>query len=112
YRFFVIANFIATGFSVTTLLLVVVLRNKSPGSNSYFFLFLLDLIVGDILLGGCAAATSIGYLGKYGNDHTGWLPVCDHFAKFCDRGTISIAVSYACVVFYLILASASASASR
>jgi len=65
-----------------------------------------------LVLGGCAAATVIGSLGKYGNSHTGWMQICDHFGKFCKRATTSVAFSYFSLVCLLILTITSASKSR
>lgn len=56
-----------------------------------------------LVVSACAAATAIGYVGKYGNSHTGWTPICDHFGKFCHRVTTSVAISYLAVLCLLIL---------
>lgn len=65
-----------------------------------------------LVLAGCAAATAIGFIGKYGDSHTGWMPICDHFGRFCDRGTISMIFSYLSLVLLLTLTVTSASKSR
>ncbi|KAL2515152.1 CASP-like protein [Forsythia ovata] len=53
-------------------------------------------------MAGCSAGIAIGYLGKYGNSHTGWMPICDHFAKYCQRVTISVPHYSAEVKFYIV----------
>ena len=65
-----------------------------------------------LLMAGCAAATAIGYVGKYGNSHSGWIAICDNFGKFCDKVTISVMLSYFAFGFYLFLTIISATMSR
>lgn len=65
-----------------------------------------------LILAGCAAATAVGFVGKYGNSHSGWMPICNHFVRFCHRTTISLMVSYFSLLFLLILTVTSASNSR
>lgn len=65
-----------------------------------------------VVVAGCAAATAVGYVGRYGNSHTGWIPVCDHFEKFCDRLIVSVAFSYIALILFLLLTILSAHMSR
>ncbi|XP_016206853.1 CASP-like protein 1F3 [Arachis ipaensis] len=64
----------------------------------YFFFIPTFLIwyqvVTVLLMSGCAAATAVGYVGQYGQDHMGWQPLCDHVAKFCRSTLVSILLSY------------------
>ncbi|KAK3445037.1 hypothetical protein EUGRSUZ_A00525 [Eucalyptus grandis] len=52
------------------------------------------LVVMTLVTAGCAATTAIGYVGKHGNAHIGWMPIYDHLDKFCNKVTISITISY------------------
>ena len=65
-----------------------------------------------LVLAGCAAATAIGYVGRYGNSHAGWVPICDHFENYCNRITLSVIFSYLAFVFLLMLTIMSANKSR
>lgn len=65
-----------------------------------------------LALAGCAAATAIGYVGKYGNRHSGWSPICDQFGEFCKRVTNAVIFAYLAVLFLLMLTIISASKSR
>ncbi|KAH7528172.1 CASP-like protein 1F1 [Ziziphus jujuba] len=112
YKFFAVANAIACVFSVLSLFLVFLLKRQCSNPANYFFLFLHDLFMALLVLAGCAAATAIGYVGKHGNDHSGWQPICDHFGKFCKRITNSVILSYLAVFFLLMLTISSASKSR
>ncbi|KAI4375225.1 hypothetical protein MLD38_013120 [Melastoma candidum] len=62
-----------------------------------------------LMLSGCSAATAIGYVGKYGEQKMGWLPLCDRINKFCIRVTVSIAFSYIAFLCFLALILLSAS---
>ncbi|KAL3818525.1 hypothetical protein ACJIZ3_004430 [Penstemon smallii] len=102
-KFFGFAHLIACVFSIVSLILTLILGNKAVNPVHYFYMFLHDLIMSVLLMAGCAAATAVGYIGKYGNTHTGWTPVCDHFAKFCNRVIAAVVLSFLSVAFYLIL---------
>ncbi|CAL1389190.1 unnamed protein product [Linum trigynum] len=56
-----------------------------------------------LVVAGCSAAMAIGVIGKYGENHSGWMPICDHFHRFCNRGTTSLALSYISLVLLFIL---------
>ncbi|GMN56565.1 hypothetical protein TIFTF001_025682 [Ficus carica] len=112
FKFFALANAIACAFSAISLFVVFFLRRLFFNPANYFMLFLHDLFLLSLVLSGCAAATAIGYVGHYGNDHAGWAPICDHFHKYCKRVTISAAFSYLAVLFLLVLTVLSASKSR
>ncbi|KAI3463583.1 hypothetical protein Pfo_020246 [Paulownia fortunei] len=103
FKFFAFANIIALVFSVLSLILAFILGKMAVDPTYYFYLFLHDLIITVLLMAGCAAATAVGYLGKYGNSHTGWMAICDHFPKFCNRVTAAAVLSYLGFAFYLIL---------
>lgn len=47
-----------------------------------------------LLIAGCAAATAIGFVGQYGEDHVGWIPICDNVKKFCRTNLASLLLSY------------------
>ncbi|XP_055831744.1 CASP-like protein 1F1 [Solanum dulcamara] len=112
FKFFAIANMIGCAFSVLSLILASVLGHKSVDPKNYFYMFLHDLIMMALLLAGCAAATAIGYVGQYGESHSGWMPICDHVDKFCRKVRHSIILSYIAVLLYLCLTIISANQSR
>ncbi|KAL3512533.1 hypothetical protein ACH5RR_025250 [Cinchona calisaya] len=112
FKFFAYANIIVCACSVLSSFFLLVAGYKFLAAKNYFSLFLHDLIMTTLLMAGCAAATAIGYVGQNGNSHTGWMPICDHFGKFCRRVTISVALSYFSVILYLVLTIISANSSR
>ncbi|XP_071901989.1 CASP-like protein 1F1 [Coffea arabica] len=107
FKFFAYANIAACGSSVLSLFSVLLLKPRT-----YFVMFLHDLIMSTLLMAGCAAATAIGWVGKYGNNHIGWTAVCDHFKNYCNRTAYSVVCSYAAVILYLLLTIISAKKSR
>ncbi|KAK4395554.1 CASP-like protein 1F1 [Sesamum angolense] len=111
-KFFAYANLIACAFAVLSLFLALILRNKAVDSTYYFYMFLHDLVMTILLMAGCAAATAVGYVGKYGDRHAGWMAVCGYFEEFCNRGTAASSLSYFGFLFYFILTVVSANRSR
>ncbi|KAL7139652.1 hypothetical protein ABFS83_09G067400 [Erythranthe nasuta] len=113
FKFFAYANLIASAFTFLSLFFVFLLGNKpAVDPTHYFYIFLHDLIMTVLLMGGCAAATAIGYVGKYGNSHSGWVAICGYFGKFCNRITAASLLSYFGFLLYLLLTVISANKSR
>ncbi|KAJ4913122.1 CASP-like protein 1F1 [Raphanus sativus] len=77
-----------------------------------FALFFFDLLATLTAMSAFSAATSEGYIGKYGNTHAGWLPICGYVHGYCNRGTLSLAFSFASFLLLFILTVLSASAAR
>ncbi|CAN4100613.1 unnamed protein product [Withania somnifera] len=111
-KFFAFANMIGCAFSFLSLILASVLGRKGLAPKNSFYTFLHDLIVMALLLVGCAAATAVGHVGKYGEIHSGWMPICKHVSIFCHKVTNSVILSYFAVIFYLCLAIIYANQSR
>ncbi|XP_027368676.1 CASP-like protein 1D1 [Abrus precatorius] len=71
------------------------------------FLFWDALILG-ITASATGAAGSIAYLGLKGNDHVGWIKVCNVYDKFCRHlaGSIAVALFGSIVTVLLVWLSA------
>ncbi|KAL9422771.1 hypothetical protein AB3S75_034949 [Citrus x aurantiifolia] len=106
FKFFAFANVAASAFSLLSLLYLLIVP------ANYFLLFLHDLFTMSLLLAGCAAATAVGYIGRYGNEHIGWMAICEQFGKFCNKVTASVILSYLSFLCLLVLTIISASRSR
>nr|CAB3471597.1 unnamed protein product [Digitaria exilis] len=78
--FFVVANVLACAYS----LLVLIVPPASPAARFSFGFCALQM-AGMVLTGAVAAAGAISDLGKNGNDHAGWLPICGLVHTFCDH---------------------------
>ncbi|KAL5718862.1 hypothetical protein ACHQM5_011722 [Ranunculus cassubicifolius] len=105
-KFYVAANSAASFVSLLSLfaLIYYVRLDKSCHCQKKFYtIFLLDLTVVVCVVSGSSAASTIAYMGKYGNSHAGWMPICDHFGKWCNKVLASLLSSYAAAFLYLVL---------
>lgn len=64
------------------------------------------------MVGGFGAASAIAQVGKYGNNHAGWMPICDNFGKFCHKVMASLILSLLSTICYLLLTVISANKAR
>ncbi|KAL2935582.1 CASP-like protein 1F1 [Bienertia sinuspersici] len=104
YKFYGIATTIASVCSFLSLGLTLILQqNASSKANYHLLFFMHDLVIMSVILSGCAAATAIGYVGQYGYDHAGWMPICDHFKIFCHKITASVILAYFSLIFFFLL---------
>ncbi|KAL3630871.1 hypothetical protein CASFOL_023855 [Castilleja foliolosa] len=103
FRFNVVADSIVSGLVVLSVILVISLNHPKSNPNNYFYLLLLDLVSVLLLLSGSSAAMAIGYVGRFGQSQTGWIPICDHLARFCDKIMMSIVSSFVAVICLLVL---------
>ncbi|GMH01115.1 hypothetical protein Nepgr_002954 [Nepenthes gracilis] len=111
FKFTAIVNVVGSALALLSLCVnCIAMRQGNP--TNYVFLFMHDLVMMSLLLGGSAAATAIGYIGKHGDRHAGWLPICDQLSSFCNRVFTAVILSYASAAFFLFLAIISVTASR
>ncbi|KAG8049229.1 hypothetical protein GUJ93_ZPchr0009g696 [Zizania palustris] len=106
FVYFVIANAIASGYNLAVL---VTRRLLQPRAQS-LAVHLLDMVILALLATGSATAASIAELGKNGNLHARWNPVCDKFGSFCNHGVIALVSSFVGVALMLALNLLSAAA--
>ncbi|XP_071728440.1 CASP-like protein 1F1 [Rutidosis leptorrhynchoides] len=112
FKFYGIVNIVVCVFSVLSLLPAFTFGRNFSSSINYFFLFLHDLLLTLLMAGGCGAATTFAQVGKYGNSHTNWMPICDKFGKFCNKVEASLILGYICVFCYALLTVISANKAR
>ncbi|KAL8474511.1 hypothetical protein ACS0TY_030390 [Phlomoides rotata] len=113
FKLFAYVNIIALALSVLALLVVAFIIGRKPVNPTYYFLlFLHDLIITVLLMAGFAAAAAIGHVGKHGDSHAGWMPVCDYFGKFCHKTLVALILGFLATILYLILTVVSAKRSR
>ncbi|KAJ8626155.1 hypothetical protein MRB53_019462 [Persea americana] len=96
FKFFVVANVIGGVYSLLTLFL-------PQKSMLWRLVVALDVVVTMLLTAAVSAAAAIGYVGKKGNSHTGWLPVCNQFPKFCNHVTGALALGFCGVLVYMVI---------
>ncbi|OVA14929.1 Uncharacterized protein family UPF0497 [Macleaya cordata] len=96
FKFFFIANAIGSVYSLIVLLLPL-------WGELRRFVMVLDVIVTMLLTSGVSAALAIAYVGKKGNSHAGWLPICGQVTDFCDHVTGALIAGFAGVIIYLLV---------
>ncbi|KAI3521074.1 hypothetical protein L1887_10533 [Cichorium endivia] len=112
FKFFTMMNVVAAVLSLLSLLPVFTLGRKFSSSVNYFFLFIHDLLLTSLMVGGFGAATSVAQVGKYGNSHAGWMPICDNFGKFCHKVMAALILSVLSIICFLLLTIISANKAR
>ncbi|KAL3624892.1 hypothetical protein CASFOL_031560 [Castilleja foliolosa] len=96
FKYFVLINAIASGYTFILMFF--------PSKSSYGHLILvLDLIMGLLLDSSVSACIAIGQLGKKGNNHAGWLPICGQVPKFCDHITGALVSGFVAAIIYFFI---------
>ncbi|XP_062095063.1 CASP-like protein 1C2 [Humulus lupulus] len=96
FKYFMIVEAIAGIYSLITLFL--------SGKNWFRrFVIILDVVMTVLLSSSISAALAIGDVGKKGNDHAGWLPICGQVPKFCDHVTGALIAGVASTILYFAL---------
>ncbi|XP_071705463.1 CASP-like protein 1E2 [Rutidosis leptorrhynchoides] len=101
FVYLVIANAIAFSYAATSLILTVVTRGKSKLVT--LITTILDLVMVALLFSAIGATGSVGLIGYKGNSHVKWDKVCNVFDTFCYRVTVSLLISFAASVAYIVL---------
>ncbi|KAF5473090.1 hypothetical protein F2P56_009732 [Juglans regia] len=96
FKYFVVAEAIASGYS----LIVLFLSSKNSFSR---LVMILDMVVAMLLISSVSAAMAVAYVGKKGNIHAGWLPICGEVAKFCNQATGALISGLLAAIMYLLL---------
>ncbi|KAG6480466.1 hypothetical protein ZIOFF_063966 [Zingiber officinale] len=95
FEFLVIANGIGFCYSLIALFI--------PSSLLSRLVIMFDVIIAMLLTAAIAAAGAMAQLGKNGNTHAGWLPVCDQVPNFCDHAMGAMICALVGVVTYLLI---------
>lgn len=106
FVYFVVANAIASLYN----LVVLAMRRLVQGRVQCLVLHMGDMVIMLLLATGAATAASMAELGKNGNLHAHWNPMCDKFGSFCNRGGLSLVSSFIGVTLMLALNLLSAAA--
>ncbi|MED6132021.1 hypothetical protein PIB30_015385 [Stylosanthes scabra] len=98
FKYFVIAEGIASAYS-----LIVLLITCSQKSSLWRFILILDLVIAMLLTSSISAAAAIAHVGKKGNSHAGWLPICGQVPKFCDHVSGALVAGFIAPILYLFI---------
>ncbi|CAL1372776.1 unnamed protein product [Linum trigynum] len=96
FKYYVVAEAIAGLYTVLALLLA----SKSLLSR---LTLILDLVVAMLLTSSISAALAIAQVGKQGNSHAGWLPICGQVPHYCDKLVVSLVAGFVAALVYLLL---------
>ncbi|KAF8655523.1 hypothetical protein HU200_061068 [Digitaria exilis] len=107
FVYFVIVNAIAGTYNLLVLIIRRLILQRRTGG---LVVHMLDMVIMALLATGAATAASMAELGKKGNLHARWNPICDKFGSFCSRGGIAIVSSLIGVALMLALNLLSAAA--
>lgn len=50
-----------------------------------------------------SACLAVGLVGKNGNTHAGWLPICEQVPKFCDHVKGALAAGFVAAIAYFLV---------
>ncbi|CAL5344976.1 unnamed protein product [Camellia sinensis] len=94
--YFVVINAIASGYGLIVLFL-------PTNCSLWRFVLVADLVIMALLDSSISAAAAIGYVGRKGNIHAGWLPICGQVPKFCDHASGAIISGIIATIIYFAL---------
>ncbi|XVE67637.1 hypothetical protein DITRI_Ditri09bG0004100 [Diplodiscus trichospermus] len=103
-RFLLATNAIVCAFSMLSVIFVYCLSRSGSDLKKCFYLFLHDMVIMVLAISGCAAATAVGYISRYGEEKMSWMAICNRVGKFCNEMTISMVLSYLAFFSYFALA--------
>ncbi|KAM2366394.1 hypothetical protein ACFX1X_005090 [Malus domestica] len=96
FTYFVIVEAIVSGYNLIILLL------SSKGSL-WRIVIILDVVAALLLTSSMSAALAIAQVGKKGNTHAGWLPICGQVSKFCNHVSGALVAGILAAIFYYVL---------
>ncbi|KAK8653206.1 hypothetical protein V6N13_127216 [Hibiscus sabdariffa] len=103
-RFLFVTDAVVTASSVLSLIFVYHSRRSGSNPKNFFYLFLHDMVIMVLAISGCAASTAVAYIGRYGEEKTGWMAICNRVSKFCNHMTLAMVLSYLAFFSYFALA--------
>ncbi|XP_061343110.1 CASP-like protein 1C1 [Gastrolobium bilobum] len=96
FVYFVIAEAIASGYSLIVLF-------TCYHNSLWRLVLILDAGIAMLLSSSVSAALAIAQVGKKGNSHAGWLPICGQVPKYCDHVSGALLASFAAAIIYFVL---------
>ncbi|GAB4824933.1 hypothetical protein Ancab_007805 [Ancistrocladus abbreviatus] len=96
FKYFVVANGIASVYSLLVLFL-------PPESLLWRLVVAIDVVITMLLTSSTSAALAIAYVGKKGNSHAGWQPICGQVPKYCHHVSGALAAGFVGVLIYGLL---------
>lgn len=85
--------------SVYSLLILFV----PPKTFLWRLVLLSDVVITSFIISSFSAALGVAQIGKKGNPHAGWLPICGQVPKFCDQVTAAMIAGFIATILYFLL---------
>ncbi|KZV21980.1 CASP-like protein 5-like [Dorcoceras hygrometricum] len=101
FTYLVVANAIAGGYAVISLLLA--LANRRGNKAISLLTMILDLAMVALLFSAIGASLAVGLIGYKGNSHVRWDKVCNVFGRFCHQVAASVALTAASAGAFFLL---------
>ncbi|XP_030466480.1 CASP-like protein 1C1 [Syzygium oleosum] len=96
FKYFLIANAIVSVYSFLVIFL--------PAETLLWRLVAaFDLAVTMLLTSSISAALAVAQVGKDGNAHAGWLPICGQVPTYCDHVTGALGAGFAGLILYVMI---------
>nr|CAD1843467.1 unnamed protein product [Ananas comosus var. bracteatus] len=89
-------------FQYTSSFVLLVLLIPSTSSFSRLVIAT-DVIIGMLLTSAVAATGALSELGKNGNQHAGWLPICGQIHEFCNHVMGALICAFVGLLIYLLI---------
>ncbi|ONI10424.1 hypothetical protein PRUPE_4G046800 [Prunus persica] len=96
FMYFVIVEAIVSGYNLMILFLAL-------KGSLWRMVIILDVVVALLLTSSMSAALAIAQVGKKGNTHAGWLPICGQVHKFCNHVTGALVAGIIAAALYFLL---------
>ncbi|KAL5220826.1 hypothetical protein ABZP36_025539 [Zizania latifolia] len=95
--------FVAGNAAVSVCTMVLLLVPAAAPSLAARLVLMVDVVLGVVLVAAAASAGAISDLGKNGNSHAGWMPICEQVPAFCDRAKAALIAGFVAVLLYSLL---------
>lgn len=102
-RYFIAANVIVCIYSAFSLVASFLTGSSKKTASLFMPIAICDLLMVALLFSSMGAAIDFGLLGLRGNSHLRWNKVCSVYGKFCEKGSVAIALSSLGSLFFLVL---------
>ncbi|KAK7301874.1 hypothetical protein RJT34_12750 [Clitoria ternatea] len=96
FKYFLIAEAIACVYSLILLFICSQI-------SLWRLVLILGMVIAMLLSSSVSAALAIAHLGKKGNSHAGWLPICGQVPKFCDHVTGALVAGFVTAIIHFLL---------
>ncbi|TVU13401.1 hypothetical protein EJB05_40455 [Eragrostis curvula] len=101
FKYLVAANGICAFYSLGSAFYTAVPRTASLSSS--WIVFLLDQVSTYLILAAGAASAELLYLAYHGDKEVTWSEACGVYNSFCSQARISVAITFASVLCFILL---------